>query len=487
MGNANSACVDGIERRGRVYYMRIRVPKRYAEVEPRREINRSLKTCDQTEARARFAVAIKALKADWEARLAREEDGSTTNAFSGAISLLEAWDMRYVPMQELVHGSITDLVTRIEKVVNSGVQSALVPAALGVLDYPKIKVSEMPAIVEELKAADIASKNANQLREWRNKYINAAKVFSEVCMDKPVCDITEADAMRFCKYWKARRDGGEVTTNHVNKRIRFMGQIVDAYYWKFDIPKSHRKNPFIGQAIEKIAFDDRTNDGKKLALPVVWVSRLVRGEMLEGLNDEARDITIIAADSGTRQSEIYNLPESDIHLDHPIPHILLQTVRDGEQKRQIKNTASFRPVVLLGASLEAMRRHPRGFPRYRGKGSYSGAVNKYFRENNYFPNPPEGLLLPGGLEAKFSIGSTRHTFEDRMRFAKLTNEERAYLMGHSIGKVRGRPVYGSTPDLRLRALYQEMVSFPTDTWEPRPIEALRKEIDRLAKESGFRV
>ncbi|SFQ22147.1 hypothetical protein [Tranquillimonas alkanivorans] len=39
----------------------------------------------------------------------------------------------------------------------------------------------------------------------------------------------------------------------------------------------------------------------------------------------------------------------------------------------------------------------------------------------------------------------------------------------------------------MRALYQEMVSYPTESWKPRSLRILRQELDRVAAELGFRV
>lgn len=74
-----------------------------------------------------------------------------------------------------------------------------------------------------------------------------------------------------------------------------------------------------------------------------------------------------------------------------------------------------------------------------------------------------------------------------MDAAELSNEERAHLMGHSIGKLRGRPVYGSDLELRVRALLQELVGIEGDGWKPRPRKAIRAELDRLREEAGFRL
>ncbi|MGR3455531.1 DUF6538 domain-containing protein [Pseudooceanicola sp.] len=60
-----SNCVDGVERRGNVYYLRWRVPAEFRAVETRAEINQSLKTRDLEEARALVLVKKKALRKVW--------------------------------------------------------------------------------------------------------------------------------------------------------------------------------------------------------------------------------------------------------------------------------------------------------------------------------------------------------------------------------------------------------------------------------------
>lgn len=461
--------------------MRIRVPSKFAQVEARSEIYQSLKTQSEDEAKARFILKKRALVNDWQARLSRDGSDTTPDTFDAALSLLDNLNISYRPMDELITGPINELLARIDAAAALGAESTAIPAALGALKFPKTLVSEMPPIIEEQKKADIASKNKRQLRMWRNKYLQAATSFVEIVKEKSVPDITEQDAMIYRKYWKGRRDRGEITTNYANKKMRFMRQLVDAYYERFDVPPSQRNNPFSGSSIETLTVET-TAGGRKLAFPMPWVQKvLIEQKGLDGLNSQARDIASISAECGSRQSEIFDVPPADIHLNHPIPHIKLQIVLDPEFRRELKNAASKRPVVLLGVGLEVMKRHPEGFSRYRANDGYSATVNKFMRKNNLFPPTPDGET------GNYSMSCTRHTFEDRMVYAKMTNEERAYLMGHSIGKVRGRPVYGSTPDLQMRALYQEMVSFPTDRWQPRPIAELREEIDRLVTELGFRV
>lgn len=299
---------------------------------------------------------------------------------------------------------------------------------------------------------------------------------------RTILTISEQDATDYTAHWKTLSESGKVTTNYANKQIRYVRQMIDTHLDDIRMPDSKRINVFEKKRVKKLAYDPEDDERKKLPLPETWIrNRLIKDRVLEALEQEASDIAIISAIGGSRASEIYDVPAADIHLDHPIPHIRFRIVLDGPERRELKSKASIRTLVLQGPALAAMRRHPTGFPGHRGKAKFSGTVNKFLRENGLFPPVPEGV------DGHYVISGTRHSFEDRMKAAKIDNEERAFLMGHSIGRVRGRPVYGSELELPIRALLQEMVAIEGDDWSPRPIAELWAEIDRLLEEKGHRI
>jgi len=470
-----------VELRGKTYYLRMRVPNEFADVEPLREINRSLKTRDRLEAEARCANVRLALFSEWRARRAgRVSDTRAT--FDASLDLLKKWGMSFSPMDDLIAGPIDDLLSRIETIANANPLAMAVPAALGAIDVPDVTLQEMAARMPTLKANMIRAKNARQLREWCGNFKRAARDFTTQIGKRTILTISEQDATDYEAHWKKLSESGGVTTNYANKQIRYVRQMIDAHLDDVRMPDSKRTNVFEKKRVKKLAFDPADEERKKLPLPEVWIrDRLIKDRVLEPMEQEASDIAIIAATGGCRASEIYDVPASDIHLDHPIPHIRFRIVLDGPERRQLKNIASIRVLVLQGPALSAMRRHPSGFPGHRGKARFSGPVNKFLRENGLFPPVPEGI------DGRYVISGTRHSFEDRMRAAKMDNEERAFLMGHSIGRVRGRPVYGSELDLPVRALLQEMVAFEGDGWSPRAIADLWVEIDRLLEQKGHRI
>ena len=466
------------ELRGTTYHLRMRVPKEFADVEPLKEVNRSLRTRDPIEAQALAAHARHALIQDWQARRAQRVADHRA-LFDMSTELLKGWGMTFCAMDDLVTGPLDELLKRIDAIANVDPNSVAVPAVLGAIELPDVSLDEMALRMPELKKANIRAKNARQRREWCGNFKRAASDFKTVIGERTVFAITSQDATDYEDFWMKRAASGEVTANYANKQIRYVRQMIDAHFADIRLPKEKRKNPFFGMRVEKIAYDEVNNDRKRMALPNTWIKKRLIGEkVLEGLNQEASDIAIVSAVCGCRASEIYDLPPEDIFLDHEIPHISLRIVLDGPDRRELKGQASTRKVVLLGAALEAMKRHPEGFSGYRGKANYSGPVNKYLRDNSLFPD------VPADESRHHVISGLRHSFEDRMINAGIANEERAYLMGHSIGRVRGRPVYGTALDLPFRALFQEMVSFGGEGWSPRPVDVLQAEVDRLMKERG---
>ncbi len=118
-------------------------------------------------------------------------------------------------------------------------------------------------------------------------------------------------------------------------------------------------------------------------------------------------------------------------MDADVPHIRIRPAA----KRELKSASSSRDIPLIGVSLEAMKRAPNGFPRYREKGnSLSAALLKTFHTR--------GLMETD----KHCIYSFRHAFEKRMLEAGLDYGLRCTLMGHK----NTRPQYGDGGSLEYR-------------------------------------
>jgi integrase len=169
--------------------------------------------------------------------------------------------------------------------------------------------------------------------------------------------------------------------------------------------------------------------------------------VLDKLNDEARAVFWLVADTGLRISESCALDSSTIILDAAVPHVKVRA-----NGRQLKVMHIARDIPLAGVALEAAKAFPNGFPRYLDKAdSLSALVNKYLDVRG---------LLPTGDHSFYNL---RHTFEDRLIAVDALEKVIALLMGHKTL----RPKYGDGPDLEQKQPWLQMIAYkplaPTST------------------------
>jgi hypothetical protein len=108
-------------------------------------------------------------------------------------------------------GPLEELVARIEKLDGISADSPAIPAALGVCDVPHIKIRDMPEIMEKRWEHKVKGKHHDQMRQWRNRYKHAARIFSEVVSNENVHEITEDDARRYYNHWQNRVNSGSIS------------------------------------------------------------------------------------------------------------------------------------------------------------------------------------------------------------------------------------------------------------------------------------
>ncbi|MFD0911047.1 DUF6538 domain-containing protein [Ruegeria arenilitoris] len=462
--------------RGKIYWFRMRTPTKYQSVHEPRFLTQSLGTDSLKTAQALAYQVREKLLSELEVKLVMGRSRGDDTRYRATIKLAKENGISPISASDLAKGELEELLSRLSSMFerDPAANSPQFAANLGGFELPDTNLNEIAVQMGELCPDKVAQKNARQKRMWLNRYKRAAKTFSEVVSNKPITKISSADASNYRRDWEKRVANQEVTTQYANKHFGYLRMLVDAYYESLKVDEF--ENPFENIRIKGEANWEKAKDPtKKAGFSPHWIEQnIINGSKLEGLNEEARDILIVCAETGCRQTEIFDLPPSAIKLAANVPHILIR-VEDGEHQREIKNKASRRSVPLVGAALAAMKRHPNGFPRYRGKESFSAAVSKYFAENNLFPT------------AKHQVSSLRHSFESRMRRAGLSNEERGNMMGHSMKSIRGREVYGDETSLRIRALFAELVSFETPYWKPRNPDEVYDEIDKILLADGFKL
>lgn len=163
--------------------------------------------------------------------------------------------------------------------------------------------------------------------------------------------------------------------------------------------------------------------------------KLLATGALDGLNEEARHIVYVVAETGMRLSEVVNLWEGRIRLCGKIPYV--SVLPDG---RRPKSDDSEREIPLVGVALAAMKSRPQGFPRYRDKSAgLSATVNKFLRVNDLRPTRDH------------SVYSLRHSFKDRL-VAEAPDSVIDSLVGHKTYKPARVPRWSSNLNSWKRSL-----------------------------------
>lgn len=433
-------------RAGHWHYNR-RVPSRYADFDDRRRIRFSLKTSSLDTARERRDALMEADNLFWASLAgingeAAGPDGERAQRLV-ARRRYEAAGRRalgrgftYVPAAELAEAAeIREIVerARIVDVQDRGRPSPIerheAEAVLGGATPPPVLISEAFDIYcSEIAADEQLGKSETQKRLWRKTKNRGVQYLIDLIGDKPLFSITRQDAQSYYNWWRDRltdKPGRKALT--ANTANRDIGNVRKLYadYCKF-IGEEERANPF-----RNLSFKDKL----KTEVPPFedeWVRKrfLIPG-IFAGLNEQAWHILYALIETGCRPGEIANLLEEDIILGHEVPHIRIRPKRN----REIKTAASIREIPLVGVSLAAMKKFPRGFDHYRDKPDLlSATLMKALKVRRLFPTPGH------------KIYSFRHSFEKRMLEAGIDHDLRLTLMGHT----NKRPAYGDGGSLSFR-------------------------------------
>lgn len=427
-----------LKRRGYSWLYYRRVPTRLAQLDRRFPvIEQALGTRDLVVARKARDLLASADDDLWASMTLGENVERSRSRYAAALKRVRAMGFGYVPAEELSRtASWDDISSRFEAILPVSTPREIEQAVLGTVPKPMHRFDDALRIfMEGPGKISLANKSPNQLRIWKNIPKRAIRRFAEVVGDKPLADITRDDAVRFYRYWLARivpeDDAEPMNPSGGNREI---GELRKLYreYFSFEHNDNDRLNPFLG-----LSFAEDGNV-RRPSFPVDWIeSRFLRSGKLSGLNPEARGVLLAMIETGCRPSEICNLTPSAIVLDHEVPHIAVRPRRAGDRKNsdvkqfgphEVKSTASIRTVPLVGISLQVFKAFPAGFPRYMDKtGTASQTINSFLGENGLLPTQEHTLY---GL---------RHSFEDRMKVAKIDYEVRMDIFGHTVS----RPKYGS--------------------------------------------
>lgn len=390
------------------------MPARYASADGRGTIQIALNTHSLDVAKLRRDSHELADNLYWQSLATGETPESAQLAYDAARARAGAIGFEYRTAGDLAAmAAAEDILHRLAVAHVARLPDAR--AVTGTNDQPKVSVKKaMEKLVEEIAIGDTKGMSEPQKRKWTEQKTFAATSFTAIVGERALLDVTREDANKFHQHWMDRVMGVNekpISGNTANRVIGNLRKLFRDYTAYLGV---EMRNPFEGKSFP----DKKARQKERPPFPTEWISNKILQPLVhDGLNDEARAIMFVAIETGCRPSEICNLRTGDIHTRSNVPYISIRHQED----RVIKTDSSERDIPLIGIALEAMRRFPNGFPRYRNKEtSLSATLMKHLRAQK---------LLPG---KDHSVYSFRHSFEKRMLEAGLDVEFRKRTMGHSI-------------------------------------------------------
>lgn len=425
-----------LEQRGyRWYYVR-RVPARFRDVDPRRVVRAALHTNSLTVARERRDAMMDADEHYWETALAKQagltiQDSPEMCRYRSARRRAVAVGFEFQPLSKLIEKEpVERILDRVKVLDREDVCALDTQAVLGTIEPPKDTIRDaFKLYCDKLSIGETARKSPEQIERWKATKARAVDNFVALCGNLTMEAIERRHGRQFYDWWgeRLRPDTKNVRAYRPNSANRELGnlRLIFREYWTYHGDED-RENPF-----RKLRFKDTPPEPTPSFSDEFVRSKILKQGALDGINAQATLIAYALIETGCRPSEIANLRAEDIKLDAEVPHIRIRPTAG----RELKSASSRRDIPLVGVSLEAMKRAPLGFERYREKGnSLSAALLKSFHSHGLMPTK------------RHRIYSLRHAFEKRMLEAGLDYGLRCTLMGHK----NTRPQYGDGGSLDYR-------------------------------------
>lgn len=420
---------DHLTKRNGIWHFARRVPIEFCHLDKRGVVRHSTKirvSGDRRGVRAgRIADTMnRELEAYWRG-LVEGKAQEAADRYAEARRRARTLGFDYTETAELASRSTLEVLERLEKLVSKGLVDdtwGAGAALMGTEKRPMVRLSKVFPIFERQTATEVKDMSADQLKRWKNGYLLANRELIEVVGDKALGELTHTDILDYADWLIGRVDEEEIVAKTANKYMGHNSKMIKEINRRLRLGLP---DFFAGMRLQGI------KDVSRPPFPADFVQgRILADGALMGMNEQARAIVLLIADTGLRLSEACNLNETTIHLDGDIPYVEVKA--DG---RRVKTEDSIRQMPLVGTALAAMKRFPGGFPRYIDKGASLSAYTN-------------GYLLDKGLRPtrKHTVYSLRHTFKDRLIAAKCQDSMIETLMGHS----DDHPKYGEGPPLHMK-------------------------------------
>lgn len=268
-------------------------------------------------------------------------------------------------------------------------------------------------------------------------------------LDKiPLSALRREDARRVRDHLMGldRQGGGgeKLSDESVARDLGRIKAVITLGIREMDLAKEGVTNPFDRLPVARgaAAAPGASVRDKRLPLPPEIIAA-----MRKRLTGDLLLIWRLLEGTGARGSEICGLRPSDLRLDGPWPHLVV----DWHEGRRVKTASSLRLIPLVGdafsAAKEALQSAGDGpylFPRYvreRGADAASAAIMKH--------------LKPLRTDTRHVVYSLRHNVTDALRLAGVSTADEDAILGHA-ARSTAIAHYGSDKAM-LRATYEALM------------------------------
>ncbi len=429
---------DYVYKRGKRYSYIRRVPEELWDIEGKKTIRIALKTSDYEEAKQKALIYNARLKKYWDELLSKSGSISDKERdYRKAVATAKRYGFIYKNIDEMLDASVDELVERIDAA--QGKSKEVSKSLMGLTEKPKLMLSEClepywPLCTDRTQGFDDL-----KMRKWQNPRKRAVNRFIEVIGDKPIDEVTKGDVITFKEQWLELIAGGK-SPDSANREISSIKDVLLLLgrHLELDIPVAAM---FDGMRLKK-------STKQRPPFPISHVQDVIfEPGALDGLNDQARAILYILADTGARLNEIVGLEPADIFLDAPQPYIW---IRPNKKRPTLKTIDSQRKIPLVGSALVGAKMFPDGFDRYQNSEAVSATLSKYLKKHKMFPT------------TEHKVYSLRHTFYDKLVKSKAPDTMKQALMGH----LKKGPRYGSPYSVKDMAEFMSKTAFQIDLPKP---------------------
>ncbi|MCQ1773858.1 hypothetical protein NOI24_21320 [Neorhizobium galegae] len=435
------ASIKYLFERNKTFYFRMSIPPAKRADFKKREFVESLGTRSLEEAitllesKTQFYLAkLAGIEIDDSVAALRE----TTKALTGA---------DYRPVAEVVSAPVEDSIEitgvlieafgKLEKPTRNEV------AALGGVKQPAaITMREAWELFEKHSEVEWVGLNHREQQKIRNKFMNAVKEFETVMgEDVDILKLTKKDVFTY-RTKLLERLAPNVAKNAAAKDdpegTKKKPLKVDTIRKKLMWPRVIARHIYDLESLKDSPFENLRpikgigDEEKRPPLTEEEVMAVRKHYNEVHANNELVAIMAVIENTGASAKEIVLLDEADIDLESEIPHIAIQP---NDHRAILKTDNRVRKVPLVGIALDAMKRFPQGFPRYRidnGAENLSAAANKLIKP-----------VAPG----KTTYGY-RHRLEDLMKAQGVEDTLRDSIKGHGSEGMSG--YYGTEYPLHVK-------------------------------------